>query len=118
MIRQRGITITGLLMTLTVVALLALGTFKIWPALGEYYTIQKIFKNMAEDPQVRSLRTRAEMNNAWAARATVENISSLDGNLIEYTKETDGWVITAEYSRKVPLFRNVSLYFDFKPSSR
>ena len=114
---QKGVSLTGLILVLIAIALIATLGFKVVPAFIEYNTIKKIFQSMAEDPTLRSAR-RPELERAWAARATVDNIQSLDGSLIDYTKEADGWLISAEYSRKVPLFRNTALCIDFKPSSK
>jgi hypothetical protein len=58
------------------------------------------------------------MDRAWAARATVDDVRSLSGDAIEYEKGPDGWQISANYSVKVPLFRNVAACFDFHPSSK
>ena len=115
--RQKGVTLTGLLFVCILLVLVLMLGFKLVPAYLEYTTIEKIFKNMAEDPTLRNAR-RPEMDRAWGARATVENIQSVDGALIDYTKEGDGWVISTEYEKKVPVARNVSLCIDFKPSSK
>lgn len=115
--RQKGVTLTGLIVVCVVVILVLLLGFKVLPAYMEYSNIQKIFTAIAEDPALRSAR-RSDLERSWAARATVDNIQSLDGALIDYSKEADGWTISAEYSVKIPLFRNVNACIDFKPSSR
>ena len=115
--RQKGITLTGLIIGCVVLAMLMLLGFRLAPAYMEYSTIQKTFQGMAEDPALRGAG-KAQLQQAWAARATVENITSVDGALINYTKEADGWLISTEYEKKVHLFKNVSVCFDFKPSSK
>ena len=54
---------------------------------------------------------------AWALRASVDDLHSLDGDYIEMTRKGDEIILTGEYSVKVPLVRNVAACFDFKPSS-
>ena len=115
--RQKGVTLTGLLIVSFVIVMVLLLGFRVFPAYLEYSNIQKIFKALSEDPALRTAR-RVEMDRAWGARATVDDIRSLDGSLIDYTKEGDRWVISAEYSVKLPLFRNVHACIDFKPTSR
>jgi hypothetical protein len=44
-------------------------------------------------------------------------VKSLPPENIEFTKDASGVTISAEYAVKVPLFRNVSLYFEFRPTS-
>ena len=100
-----------------VFVLLALLAFKIVPVYIEYFAIERQFKAMAADPNLKGA-SRAQIANAWAARATVDNLQSIDPKNIEVTREGDGIVLSSEYSVRVPLFRNVAACFDFNPSSR
>ena len=115
--RQRGLTITGMILASIVVILLLLLGFKIVPVYVEYFAIEKQLKAMSMDPKLRS-PTRAAIAGAWAARSAVDDLRSLQGEQIEYVREGDQVVFSAEYSVKVPLFRNVAACFDFKPTSR
>jgi hypothetical protein len=115
--RQRGITLTGMILASIVVLLLMLLAFKIVPVYVEYFAIEKQFKAMAADPKLRN-PTRGAIQGAWAARSAVDDLRSLDPDLIEVTREANGIVLEAQYSVKVPLFRNVAACFDFHPSSR
>ena len=114
---QKGVTITGLVLVSIVVVLLLILSFKVVPVYTEYFTIQKLFRSMAEDPAVRGAR-RAEIERVWAARTSIDTVRSLPAENIEVTKDGEGILISAEYSVKVPIFRNVSLYFDFHPTSK
>lgn len=105
-----------LLVSALLVAVLLLA-FKVVPVYVEYHTIQSHFKGMAADPALRNAR-RGELDRSWSARTTVDNITSLPAGAIEYVREADGWVISADYSVKVGLTRNVSACFDFHPSSK
>ena len=116
--KQKGLTLTGMiLMSIAVVLVLILG-FKVIPVYLEYQTVQRLFKSMSEDPALRK-GTRGDFDRAWYARTSVDNVKSLPAENIEYTKESDGTLtVTAEYEVKVPLFRSVGLYIDFHPSSK
>src|SRR3954454_18296605 len=114
---QSGITVSGMLFTCVGLLLIVAIAFKIIPVYIEYFAIQKHMKSMAEDPALKAVR-RAELDRAWAARATVDNIRSLPPENIDYQKEGDRWLISGSYSVKVHLFRNVSACFDFEPSSK
>ncbi|HYC48383.1 MAG TPA: DUF4845 domain-containing protein [Burkholderiales bacterium] len=115
--RQRGVTLTGMILVSIVVLLLMLVAFKIVPVYIEYFAIEKQFKAMAADPKLRN-PTRGQILTSWAARSAVDDLRSLDPNLIEVTREANGILVEAEYSVKVPLFRNVAACFDFHPSSK
>ena len=115
--RQRGITLTGMILTSIVVIMLLLFAFKIVPVYVEFYAIEKQFKSMSLDPKLRGA-TRGTIANVWAARAAVDDLRSMNPELIEVTREGENLTVSAEYSVKVPLFRNVAACFDFKPTSR
>ena len=114
--RQSGITLTGMLLTSIVLILFLLLAFKIVPVYVEYFAIQKAFKALAADPNLRGA-SRRQVATAFAARASVEDIRSIEPDNIQVTKRGEGIVVSAEYEKKVPLFHNVSACFDFKPSS-
>lgn len=114
---QKGVTLTGMLIVSVLVILLLLVGFKVLPVYLEYFAIEKHFKAMAVDPKLRGAN-RNTIGASWAARSAVDDLRSMDPELIEVQKEGDGLVVSAQYSVKVPLFRNVAACFDFKPTSR
>lgn len=114
--KQQGITISGLLMVSALLIIVVLLGFKMVPVYVEYQAIQTHFRGMANDPELRGA-SRSDLNRSWSARTTVDNIQSLPASAIEYTKEGDRWVISADYSVKVRLINNVSACIDFHPSS-
>ena len=115
--KQRGLTLTGMIVVAFILVLLAILSFKVIPVYIEYQTVQRLFRSMAEDPALRKA-SRRELDSAWAARTSVDNVKSLPSENIEYQKDVNGLAVSAEYAVKVPLFRNVSLYFEFRPSSQ
>ena len=115
--KQKGLSLLGLIFGLGFVFMLCLLGFKVAPALIEYRTIERQFQSIAQDQTLKGA-SRGQLDRAWAMRASVENIKSIDGTQIYYEKEGDQVVVTGEYSVKVPLFWNVSIWFDFKPSSK
>ena len=115
--RQRGITLTGMIVVSVIVVMLLLLAFKIVPVYVEYFAIEKQMKAMALDPKMRGA-SRAQINNAWAARASVDDLRSISPDAVEVEKEGDGLVVSGEYAVRVPLFKNVAACFDFKPSSK
>ena len=115
--RQRGLSLSGMILMGFIIVLVAIGGFKIVPVFLEYQTIKRIFKSMAEDPALRKA-SRGELDRSWAARTSVDNVKSLPPEDIVYTKDADGLTVSADYPVKVKLFGNVSACFDFKPTSK
>ena len=116
MTRQKGVTLTGMLLASVVLVILVLLAFKIVPVYIEYFAIQKHFRELAADPNLRG-GVRRQVAAAFAARASVDDLESVSPDQIEVTKTPNGIVVSAEYERRVRLFRNVSACFDFQPSS-
>jgi hypothetical protein len=115
--KQRGLTLSAMIVTSFIVVLGSILAFKLVPVYLEYQTIKRIFKSMAEDPALRSAR-RGELERSWAARTAIDDVKSLAGENIEYTKDADGLVVSADYSVKVRLVGNASLCLDFHPTSK
>lgn len=113
---QRGITLTGFLVfAVLVIAALLLG-FKIGPSYAEYYTLQKIFRTMAAEPAMLTA-SRGEINSAFNNRAGMDNIKAIGYDDLEVSKDNGKLVISAAYTKCVPLFHNLSACMDFRPSS-
>ena len=114
---QRGVTITGLIVVSVLIIIVLLLGMKVVPVYVEYFAVQRNFRAMAQDPSLAAAR-RPELLRAWSGRATVDNITAVNGNDINFERDGDELVVSAEYSVKVPIYRHVNFCFDFQPSSR
>ena len=117
--RQRGVSLTGMIIVSFILVLVTLLGLKIVPVYLEYMKINKQFKLMSENPQLRAQPTINNVKSAWYKQTAVDDVKSLDGETITVRKEAGGGiVIEAEYSVKVPLFKNFSACMDFHASSQ
>lgn len=114
--RQRGVSLSGMLMVCVVLIFVALLGFKLFTPYSEFFAIQKVFKTLAQKPEVKNGGKR-ELMQGWAAYATIERIGAISGDEIEVTREGTNVHLSAAYTVKVPLFKNFSLLIDFAPSS-
>ena len=115
--RQKGVTLTGMILVSVLVIIVLLIGMKVVPVYLEYFTILKNFRAMAEDPSLASVR-RPELVRAWSGRATVDNITALKTTDVVFERQGEQLVVSAEYSVKVPIFGHVNFCFDFNPSSK
>jgi hypothetical protein len=115
--QQRGVTLPGMIMVSVLIVIVLIVAMKVVPVYVEYYTIQKNFRGMAEDPALAKA-SRLELLRAWSGRSTVDNITALKSSDIAFEREGNQLVISAEYSVKVPIYRHLNFCFDFNPSSR
>ena len=117
MYRQRGVTLSGFIMLAVVGIFAALLGFKIGPAYMEYFTIKKQLQAIGNDPAARSGQRR-DVEDAFAKRATIEDMPSVNAKDLVVTKEADGIVISVEYSTCRPVVANIRACMDFNPTSR
>ena len=108
---------TGFIVFAVILIFALLLAFKIGPAYFEYFTIKKQLKALAADPVSRGAK-RGEFDAAFTARQTMENITAIGAGDITITKEGNEVLLSAEYSRKVHLFGNMSACMDFEPNSK
>ena len=87
---QRGLTMTGFLVTAVILVILALLGFKIAPPYMEYYTIQRQIKIVANEV---STPDRRAVENAFDRRAVVENITAITARDLEITKDGDNVIL-------------------------
>jgi hypothetical protein len=59
----------------------------------------------------------ADVRAAYDKRADIDLIKSVSGQDLDITKEGNNLNIAFAYTKKVPLFYNVSLVFDFEGHS-
>jgi hypothetical protein len=105
-----------LLVWAVIIGVAALMAMKLFPDVTEYLAVVKDIKATAQDPMVRESGV-AEIRTAYGKRAEIDNIKSIAPADLDITKDDGNVVIAFAYSRKIPLFANVSLVLDFEGSS-
>lgn len=114
--RQRGFIASGLLGWVLLLGIAGFVAFQVVPAYLEYASIKRQFRAIADDPAVAGAG-RTEVENAFARRASTENISVIQPRDLQVTNAGGRVVINASYTARVPLFGNLSMCLDFYPSS-
>ena len=113
--RQRGVGFLVIFLIGVVLALGAVGAMKIAPAYTEFIAIKKaIMAVAAGEGRTGSV---AEIRKAFDRRANVDNITAVTAGELEVSKEGGDIVIAFAYTKKIPLFKNLSLTIDFAAST-
>lgn len=115
--RQRGIGILALILGGGLLFFAALLGMKVLPEVLGYFTVVKNVKATAHDPGL-SGSSVSQVRSAYLKRTQVEGGSPVGAEDLEITKEGNEIIVAFSYSRKIPLFANVSLLIDFQGSSR
>ena len=113
---QRGVSLNGVMIGGVIFALVALLAMKALPPWIEYGNLLKAVKGTAADASLKDA-TVSQVRAAFGKRADMDEVKSVTPQDIQVTKEGSELVISFEYSKKVPLFGNTSLVFDFEGSS-
>jgi Tfp pilus assembly protein PilE len=108
--KQRGITISGLVVWLVVLIVLALLGMKLIPTYIEYASAKNAIQAIARE---RNAATPADVRRFFDQRAQIDDITVIKGSDLDVTKQGNDMVISFAYRKEVPLFANVGLYVDF-----
>ena len=114
--RQRGVTLTGLMMGVALLGIVAFFVMKLFPDVSDYLAIVKDVKATAQDPASREMSI-SDIRVAYSKRAEIDNVKGIEPADLDISKEIGEVVISYAYSRKIPLFLNASLMLDFEGSS-
>lgn len=109
--KQRGISLSGAIVWMVILALGGLFAAKLMPSYLEYFAVQKILKAMDESGETKG--TVRDIRNAFDRRNTIEDVKALRGEDLEITKEGGEAVVTATWATKIPIMGNFSACLDF-----
>ena len=113
---QQGVSLSGFMMWMVVLAVAALISFKIGPPYVEYLSIKKNMQAVANDPEATQGQRR-QVEAAFERRALIDDIKSLTSKDLTITKDGDRVAISADYSVCVPFVANIRACMDFSPTS-
>jgi Domain of unknown function (DUF4845) len=113
--KQRGISFLVIFLIGVILALAAVGAMKIAPAYSEFLTAKKaIVAIAAGEGRTGSV---ADIRKAFDRRANIDNITEVTPAELEISKESGEVIISFAYTKKIPLFANVSLLIEFAAST-
>ncbi len=111
--RQRGLSIVSLIVLVALLGCVVVVGMRVLPTFVEYRAIQAAVKKAKAGGG-----TTADMVRAFDRSATIDDITTLAGKDLNYTKVDDDVVISFAYVKKIPLFGPVSLTIDYSGSSK
>jgi len=113
--KQGGVSFLLVFLIGVMLALIAIGAMKIGPAYTEFATAKSaITAIVASEGRTGSVN---EIRKAFNRRAAIDNITVVSADDLEVSKDGGDVVISFAYSKKVPLFSNVSVVIEFAAST-
>jgi Tfp pilus assembly protein PilE len=111
MFKQRGVSLSGLIVTLAVLGFLAVMAAKLIPTYVEYFAVKKMFAAMEQAGDLKG--NVRDIRNSFEKRNAIENVQHVTKDDLEVTKEGGETVVSATWSVKVPMVSNISTCLDF-----
>jgi len=105
---QRGLSLTGFMFVVIIVALLAVLGMKVVPSVVEYQAIRKAIVKAKE-----AGTTAAEIKSSFDKQATTGYIDSVSGKDLEIKSTGNGTEVSVAYQKKIELVGPASLVIDY-----
>ncbi len=109
--KQRGVTISGLIVTLGLVGFVGVMAAKLLPSYMDYFAIKKIFASMEQAGDLKG--TVKDIRNSFERRNAIEDVKAVRPEDLEIGKDGGETVVTASWSARIPMIGNASACLDF-----
>lgn len=109
---QRGITLGGMMMFMLLVIFFVYAAARVVPAYIDYWTIQKIMRNVLDQPELMNIK-EGELRTKFAKELLLNNIKVVTVNDLEIDQIPGGIRLSTSFSVKQPFMGPVNLCMDF-----
>ena len=110
---ERGLSMIGFLFVATVIAVVAIGGFRMVPSYVEYFTVQKaVEKSLRDAPDP----TPAVVKKSFEKYIAADYIDSVRATDLNVTREGNAIVAQVAWQKQLHMVGNVSLLLDFDVS--
>ncbi len=114
--KQRGLTLTGMLLGSIILVLVAILGMKVVPVYIDNATIKKNLVAVAGDDSLQNANA-SQIRFVFAKRAQVDNITVISAKDLKIIKDKGKLVLSVAYAVEVPLVSNIALKFNFDTTS-
>ena len=112
MVKQRGLSLWGVIFGLGFLGFFGVMAAKLLPAYMEYLSVKKIFNQMESSGSLSAMSVR-DIRFEYEKRNAIEDVKNVRGDDLEITKAGGETVLSAGWSVKVPMVGNASACLDF-----
>lgn len=109
---QQGLSLSGFMFVVVIVALVAVFGMKVVPSIVEYSAIKKAIVKAKE-----AGTTPAEIKASFDKQATTGYIESITGKDLEIKNTGSGFDVSVAYQKKIELVGPASLVIDYAAST-
>jgi uncharacterized protein DUF4845 len=113
--KQAGVSLIGMLIVASLAAFFLLLAFRAVPAYSEYFAVKKILNAIVSESSNEA--TVAQLRQNFEKRAYIDYVQTVGPADLIVTKEGGKIVLSMEYERRIPVIANISLVFEFHPTT-
>ena len=110
--RQRGITLGGVMMFMMFIGFGAYVAARILPGYFDYWTVQRIMKNVLQQPDIVEAKEKA-IRAKFEKELQMNNMKSVTGEDLSIDWIPNGVRLSVDFSMKQPFMGPVSFCMDF-----
>ena len=110
---QRGITMLGFLITLSIVIFLAYCAMKIVPMYIEYYSVKKALASLASENRADSV-SKEKLRENFARHMKIDYVSTVKPEMLKIESTDAGYRLLMDYERRETLFANLDVVGKFR----
>jgi len=115
--KQSGITITGVIISFVIIFIIIFLAGRVFPVYKADMDVRKAMRNLQQHKEINyyAPRTQAEIQikDLLAQQLQANELEYIPLENLEVLNVGKGMVVTLRYERKVYLFSNISLLFNF-----
>ena len=112
--KQRGVTMIGWIFLLVPVAVVVYAGIRVAPEYLNYYKVITALNETASQFKGDDSASPATLRSAIEKRFDTGYVDEPRAKDIVVTKSDEGWTMTADYEKTVPMFANLHLLMVFK----
>ena len=105
---QRGMTLIGFIMVLTVVGVFIYMGMKLIPMYSEYYSLKQALGSLARDPGITN-NDPAKIKDLLFRRLDISYASNIKPEHVKIVRKEAGYLMTVAYEVRKPLIANVDV---------
>jgi len=113
---QKGVGAIGIIMILVLIGVVAVLGLKTIPVYLEYWQIKKAVLALGASGETKG--TVQDVRKGFDRRAQIDDITAITSADLEVNKDGGELVVSFSYSKKVHLFAQVNLLFEFQGTSK
>ena len=109
---QRGMTMLGFLITLSVVMLFLYCGMKIVPMYIEFYSVKKMLATIASNPESASA-TKDKIRSMFSRSLEIDYVKVIKPDMLKIESTDAGYNLSVDYERREQLIANLDVVGNF-----